>query len=81
MPGLISYFRSTEGCGISSLTRSNTSGFAWPSRAMVTWTWVPLGPFSALATASDVMPSAVLPSTAAITSPGRIPARKLGVPS
>ena len=32
MPGRISYFRSTEGWGISSRTRSKTSGLAWPSR-------------------------------------------------
>jgi hypothetical protein len=79
MPGRISYFRSTEGLGISSRIKSNTSGLAWPSRIMLTCTCVPLGPFSALATWSEVMPSALLPSTAAMMSPGWIPARNEGV--
>ena len=40
------------------------------TRVIVTWTCVPLGPLSALATWSEVQPSVLLPSTAAMTSPG-----------
>ena len=56
-------------------------GLDEPSRAMVTMTWVPRGPLSMVATAAESMPSVDLPSMVRMTSPGRMPALKEGVPS
>ena len=81
MPGLIMNAMSTECCGISSRTRSKVSGASLPSRAITTLTWVPLGPFSMVATALESSPSADLPSMDIITSPGLMPALNAGVPS
>ena len=81
MPGLSRKAISTESRGISSRTRSKESGPLWPSRCMETRTWVPFGPLSMAATAAESRPSADLPSTERMRSPGRIPALNAGVPS
>ncbi len=73
--GRIMKCRSTLLRGISSRTTVNSSGLSEPSRRIVMWTVVPLGPFSRSATSPVLMLSVGLPSTAAMMSPGRIPAR------